>query len=211
MFIYPRELQARVAGPNMLPSVVSVSSCLLHIPRLQSASTAKHWRFVLSTDGLWNSSYKSQGIFSMQQARSAHIGDVKFHIEVWSFIGKTWEEVPMGIRSTSNLWFLVSGQHLCFQKALQWSACTSTNTKIWQQSLNVQEGLQLNQNYRSKSSKWGKKQFLAWSPSSAKATRVGWVLTRRLLFTSLAVCSQLHALSEKIKLWHQCTFLKSNP
>lgn len=47
-----------------------------------------------------------------------------------------------GLRSTSNLWFLVSGQPLPFQKALQSSACTSTNAKIWQRSLKVW-GLQL--------------------------------------------------------------------
>lgn len=40
MFIYTQQLQVRVAGPNMLPDVVSVSSCLLHVPSPQPASTA---------------------------------------------------------------------------------------------------------------------------------------------------------------------------
>lgn len=133
MCVYTQQLQVRVAGPNMLPGVVSVSSCLLHIPRLQAASTAKRWKCVLSPDGLWNSSYKSQGIFSMQQARSAHISDEKFHVAVWSFIWKRRGEVPTEFRSTSNLWFQVSGQPPCFQKALQGPAYTPTNTKIWQQ------------------------------------------------------------------------------
>lgn len=39
MFIYTQQLQVRVAGPDTLPSVVSVSSCLLHGPSPQSAST----------------------------------------------------------------------------------------------------------------------------------------------------------------------------